>query len=329
MEEVPVISLARYYGDDPAGLAATAAAVDRALRTIGFFVVTDHRVEPLLIDRTIAEVRAFFDLPAGEKLVVHNNAYGSARGYQPVGELTLARTLGVETPPDLIERFGVGPAAIPVVGEATRHLYAPNLWPAGRDGFRTTLEAYYRAVEGLSFDLLHILSTALRMPPDYLRSRFAGHNSTLRLNNYPALQGPAEPGQMRAGTHTDYGALTVLLADDAPGGLQVKSRTGGRWLDIRPPRYAYIINVGDMLMSWTNDVWVSNLHRVLPPDQGETRDTRRMSFAFFFNPREDVLLECIPTCTDADRPPKYPPILAGKSRLRKIQAAHGQHPEPA
>ena len=77
----------------------------------------------------------------------------------------------------------------------------------------------------------------------------------------PSTPDPVE-GQMRMGAHTDYGILTVLLADDVPG-LQVFR--DGVWHDVSTPRGAFVCNLGDMLARWTNDRWISTLHRVVPP----------------------------------------------------------------
>ena len=70
---------------------------------------------------------------------------------------------------------------------------------------------------------------------------------------------------MRMGAHTDYGILTVLLADDVAG-LQVFR--DGVWHDVSTPRGAFVCNLGDMLARWTNDRWISTLHRVVPPPAG-------------------------------------------------------------
>ena len=37
----------------------------------------------------------------------------------------------------------------------------------------------------------------------------------------PSQSEPPKEGQIRAGAHTDYGTLTILKQDNAPGSLQV------------------------------------------------------------------------------------------------------------
>ncbi len=51
-------------------------------------------------------------------------------------------------------------------------------------------------------------------------------------------------GIFAAGAHTDYGMLTLLKTDDAPG-LQIWS--GGHFVDVPPRPGAFIVNLGDML----------------------------------------------------------------------------------
>ena len=34
----------------------------------------------------------------------------------------------------------------------------------------------------------------------------------------------------------------------------------------------FVVNIGDLLMRWTNDRWISNPHRVANPEPGPARD---------------------------------------------------------
>jgi isopenicillin N synthase-like dioxygenase len=86
----------------------------------------------------------------------------------------------------------------------------------------------------------------------------------MRVINYPAPEGEVEPGQLRAGAHTDYGCMTILRTEDAPGGLQVQTRAG-EWLDVLAVSGSFVVNLGDMMARWTNDRWAATLHRVTVP----------------------------------------------------------------
>jgi isopenicillin N synthase-like dioxygenase len=139
----------------------------------------------------------------------------------------------------------------------------------------------------------------------------------LRLINYPPV-GEAQPGQMGAGEHTDYGTLTILWSPESRG-LQVRTRSG-EWLDVDASPHSFIINLGDLMANWTNDRWISTLHRVTP----RVNQGRRQSIAFFHNPNPDALIECLPGCCDAAHPAKYAPILAGEHLRMKMEKALGK-----
>lgn len=322
IDACPTIDLARAAGGrEPDALARE---VDAALTSIGFFVVTNHGVPPGVVDRMTDACGQFFDSPLDSKLAIRSTAKGSQRGYVPFGDSALAYTFGASSPPDLKESFAMGPLDPPPRALASSTaFYAPNVWPAGRAEFRDAVSAFYRAMEGLTLELLRVFAAALSLPMDFFDARFDGHNSTLRAFNYPAQQVAPLPGQLRAGEHTDYGILTLLLADGAPGGLQVRTRAG-EWLDIVPPTGSFVVNIGDLMMYWTNDRWLSNVHRVANPPAERAEAARRQSVAYFANPREDVRVECFSSCVAAGDLPRHSPVLAGEHRMKKIRAAAEQ-----
>lgn len=322
-ETVPVIDLAPVRAGSGAAAQAAARAIDDALCSIGFFVIRGHGLSSAYLASTADVCRQFFDIPVAQKEAVLSKAQGSSRGYVRFGHSALSRTMGVASPGDYKEMFLMGPKDIPAVGRDASDVarfYSPNVWPREPAAMQSVLEAYYAAMEQVGDLVLELMARALRVDPGYFIPLFKGHNSTLTVINYPEQETPPVPGQLRAGAHTDYGAITILRGEDKPGGLQVRTR-GGDWLDIHAPDDALVINVGDLLMRWTNDRWLSNVHRVANPPPGAVGSSRRQSIAFFSNPREDVLIEALPTCVDAAHPQKYPPILAGQHRIEKIQAA--------
>ena len=72
------------------------------------------------------------------------------------------------------------------------------------------------------------------MNENYFADKFDRQASNCRIIRYPAVKQPPLPGQLRAGTHTDYGIMTFVRGDDTPGGLQVKHRNGD-WIDVHIP----------------------------------------------------------------------------------------------
>lgn len=321
---VPLISLA---GFDCLALEAKAVIsrkIDLALKSSGFFICVDHGVPVSVTNDIKAVANRFFDLPPGEKMKSKSRVAGSPRGYIPYGLETLSVTDGRMAPPDIKEGYGIGPYWVDDVPAAvtnapnTPSSYTRNLWPAGNEAFKDVVQRYYREMEGLTEKLMELFAIGMGLEASFFVEKFKRHNSTLRLLHYPAQDVAPEPGQLRAGEHTDYGALTILHAEDKQGGLQVR-KPNGHWEDITPPPGAFIINIGDLLMNWSNDKWLSNYHRVVNPPARAGASARRLSIAYFCNPQDDLLIECIPTCCSESTPAKYPPIEAGQHRLKKIR----------
>jgi isopenicillin N synthase-like dioxygenase len=173
----------------------------------------------------------------------------------------------------------------------------------------------------LAETLMQVFALALALPLDYFADKIDRPQSFLRIINYPAPRVAPLPGQLRAGAHSDYGTLTILRAENVAGGLQVFSRAG-EWLDVAVPPGAFVINIGDMLMRWTNDRWVSTLHRVVNPPDAHAPGSRRQSLVFFHNPNPDAVIECLPTCASASNPSRYPPVLAGTYLADKARSAY-------
>ncbi len=135
----------------------------------------------------------------------------------------------------------------------------------------------------------------------------------MRINHYPAQAAAPVAGQLRAGAHTDYGLLTILNSENASGGLQVQTRAGD-WIDVETEPDTFVVNIGDLLMRWTNDRWVSNTHRVVNPPAEEAARPR-LSIAFFHHPNYDTRIECLAPEGQA----KYPPVGSGEYRELKYR----------
>ena len=321
---VPVIDIAPYWTGGDAGKRAVAAAVDRACRDIGFLVIAGHGVAPELIEQPRTVARKFFDLPLEEKMRVGQPARNVTRGYTPLESEAVARSRdAAATPGDLNESFMIGPidpvapayAAAPAAGQH----FAANLWPARPEAARPVLTAYYRAMSDLAQVMMRLFALGLGLDESFFDAGIDRHISRLRLRNYPAQPVAPMPGQLRAGAHSDYGSLTILAAEDRPGGLQVRN-TAGEWVDVPVVPDCFIVNLGDLMARWTNDHWVSTLHRVVNPPAEAGPESRRLSLVFFHNPNYDTHVACIPTCLQPGETPKYAPTTSGE-HLRRLFTA--------
>jgi isopenicillin N synthase-like dioxygenase len=298
---------------------ALARAVDRACRDIGFLVVRGHGVPAAVLQGAFDAGFAFFDAPEAVRATALPPDK-RVRGYTPLLGQQLAASLLNATPPDLFERFRMGPLGFAddeYHRARAQGWFAPNVWPQGLPGFRAALEAYYAEMEALAARLMRLFAHALELPPAFF-DRFIGrHISSLCLNHYPALSAPALPGQLRAGEHTDYGSLTIVAPTQAPGRLQVLTREQG-WVEVDPAPGDFVVNIGDLMAQWTNDRWVSTLHRVALPEPDAGPEARRLSLVFFHQPDDDALVQCIPTCLAPGESPRYEPITSGEHLRLKI-----------
>lgn len=315
MSVVPVIDLGRFLDGDAASRREVAELTDRTCRQIGFLSVTGHKVPAEVLEAVYACSKDFFRRPAPEKERVLQPHPDVIRGFIAQGQAALATTLGEETPPDLKESFSIGPeAADPddayYHAPGSENHFATNLWPEAPAGFREAWMAYWSEMERLAADMMRLFAAALDLPEERFQGDIDRHISILSAIYYPDQAVPPVPGQLRAGAHSDFGTMTILKPDNAPGGLQVRTKEG-EWAPVKAPEGAFVLNIGDMMARWTNDRWVSTLHRVVNPPADAALGSERLSIGFFHQPNYDALVDCLPSCRDGETPPKYPPIRAG------------------
>ena len=161
----------------------------------------------------------------------------------------------------------------------------------------------------LARKMVGAISISLGLSPDELNSHFDDPTTFLRLLHYPTQ--PAEEGLFGSAPHTDYGFITLLAQDDV-GGLEVKNK-GGDWVPAPPIPNSFVMNVGDILARWSNDVFVSTPHRVINRSGRE-----RYSQPFFFDPSMEAQIEALPACVPEGAAPKYEPVLYGDYLMERI-----------
>lgn len=322
VDSVPIIDIAPFLAGDPAGKAAVAQAVADACTTIGFFAISGHGVSQDIIEDLREASHNFFEQPEDIKRQTVHPVADTPRGLRVMQGESLGRTIRPDATPDLKEFYHYGRETWPdepyYTGEEGQNYFLANIWPDEPAAFKRASIAYYAEMERLVVDLSHIVAMALGLPEAWFEDKLDKHVTAVRLNYYPLLADGPPPGQIRAGEHTDYGFVTILMGEDEPGGLQVRTRNGD-WIDVETRPEFFIINIADLLMRWTNDTWLSNLHRVVNPPDGSTPTRGRLSVGFFTQPNYDTVIECIPTCTSASNPPKYDTVISGKYRDLKYE----------
>jgi isopenicillin N synthase-like dioxygenase len=319
LQYVPIIDLQPYFSATPEGKAQVARAVDQACRDIGFLIIKNHQIPAELIERVSTISRQFFDMPLADKRKVDRPRKDQVRGYSAVAEESLSYSTGEEAPGDLKESFSVGPSNVPdepyFNGPAAGPHFAPNVWPTSLPGFQDAYEQYFAAMSELARHMMRLFALGLGLAEDFFEDKVDRHISMFRVLSYPALTAPAEPGQYRASPHSDYGSMTIVLPD-APG-LQAMNKAG-EWVDVPFEPGCFAVNIGDLMMQWTNDRWISTVHRVIVPELEAPSNFKRQSLVYFHQPNYDAMVECLPSCLAAGETPRHAPISSGDHLLSKF-----------
>lgn len=323
LQTIPVIDIQPFLaGTDRRRVVQEVRA---ACEGLGFLVVTGHGVPDRVVDELYARANEFFDLPLEEKNRIRKPAGTAYKGYGAMGVKTVGKHIDPTLKPSLHESFAIGPLdatdAPYYTCEDAGNNFSPNLWPERPVSLRPAMIAYYRQMERLAADILRIFADVLEVEASYFSAKIDKHNSILRTINYPALDRVPEKGEERSGAHTDTTAITILKVDDAPGGLQVRLPDGG-WLDVPKIAGAFVINIGDIMMRWTNDRFVSTMHRVVNPPDGAGATARRLSIPYFCMPNYDAMIECVPTCVGSGA--MYEPIASGKLLSGRYAATYAR-----
>jgi isopenicillin N synthase-like dioxygenase len=315
MDEVPIIDLTRSDAE-------CVGAIAQACTNIGFYTIIGHAIPGHEIEAVHGAARAFFDLPIAEKRSVARPRPEQNRGFIGKGDETLARLAGQATAPDDKEVFSIGPLDVGTgayfSSAAAYPHFAPNLWPERPAELRPAMETYWTRATALAKRLMSLSARALDLPSDFFEPATTQHISMLRLIDYPAQRAALEPGQLRAGEHTDLNMLTLVAATTDEGGIEVRRRDG-TWVKVPYRPDAIAVNIGDALMRWTNDRWVSTPHRVANAPGG----VRRQATAFFFQANYDCELACLPSCVSADNPARYAPTTIGEYRAQRFAKTAG------
>lgn len=316
-DTIPVIDL-----EEP--LETYAKQIGDACRDIGFFYIINHGIEECIMNDVMDASKRLFDLDLESKLALtgRDDDDGAEkkgyRGYFGIGAEDLdnkdgTRDLASEeqqhrlkkkstTRGDFKEGFDVGLEHGGDTNNACHAFFGKNVWPDEDNhgsvlGFRRTLLRYQDKLLKLADKLMVAFAMSLNsdggavgLPMDYFLTKTRNPMCTLRLLHYPPSLDMSNSG---CGAHTDYGLFTILQQDSI-GGLQVRNHAK-KWIDAKPLRGSFVINVGDMLSHWTSGVYASTVHRVVSPSGGN--DYHRYSAPFFFNPDHNAVVE--PILSDA------------------------------
>ncbi|KAF2187182.1 Clavaminate synthase-like protein [Zopfia rhizophila CBS 207.26] len=319
----PILDFSAFYGNNAAAKQKLVNDVRDCCLHNGFFQITGHSVPLELQGRIMNWNKKFFDLPLEEKVKVGKDTTNTwNRGY----EVLRSQILEPGTLPELKEGFYIGDEI------STSHPYfinkklnlGPNIWPNTSTlpdvgDFKATALEYYTKVVALAKDILKVLALTLDQKESWFDDFTDGAVATMRLLHY-RTQPPDSPQKLTRGigAHTDFGTITLLLQDKVAG-LQVYDHATKEWLDVKPTTGALVVNLGNLMMRWSNDRYISNLHRVINVSGEE-----RYSIPVFFSGNPDFVVECMPNCRKEGEEAKYKPITVEQAVLGGYADSYGR-----
>ncbi|KAB8337019.1 hypothetical protein FH972_021323 [Carpinus fangiana] len=284
---IPTISLASF----PTRLPEITAQLTAAAEHEGFFSIIDHGIPTTQIEAMFAASAAFFALPDAIKATVPFSPAHNAGWEQN------AQVRASTGQPDCKESYQMQFGA----NMAGRWLPDDQL-----PGFRDTSIAFMHAVQRVSEQLMVCLARGLGFADDFFVRAHdvtqSDSQSVARLLHYFEMPAATDGKEYhRAGAHTDWGFLTLLFQRAGQNGLEIcpgrdastAHGHGDVWTKVEPdPKSNTIIcNIGDLLMSWSDDRFKSTFHRVKTPSEDGDCFGERYSIAYFNQPCKSVNIQ--------------------------------------
>ncbi|OTB15143.1 hypothetical protein K445DRAFT_318529 [Daldinia sp. EC12] len=309
-------------------------------RRVGFVYITNHGIASDILEEAFGWSKRLFDLPQEKKMLApHPPGPTVHRGYSWPGLEKVSQDIisdGDEAKEVENRKISDFKESYEIGSEESKT--QPNIWlpENALPGFREFTTQFYWSCYGVARELLRALAIGVGLEDEDFFLRFhSGINNQLRLLHYPPIEADKLSSNVvaRMPAHSDWGTITMLFQDDC-GGLQVEHpNEPGHFVDATPIKNALVMNVGDLLMRWSNDLLKSTLHRVtLPPIQedirsdGKVMTKSRYSIPYFVSPDEKSVIECLSVCTDDEHPIKYAPVVQEEYRRMR---ARGQYVEAA
>lgn len=298
LEEIPIIDVGKLFGGDSDAIAEVARQIRRACTEIGFFFIVNHGASKAIVADAFAAMETFFTMPASEKSKVRMNEHQS--GWQAPNVAIHGDSFDKVVKPQATEAFKFGHELSPDDPDynGSRRFRGHNQWPETLPPeAKAALLAFLTEFERLAKMLLLPVAVALGAEPDYFAKAFAPNDSVMRCAYYPVVN--PDEDQLGLPGHTDLSMLT-LIPPATKAGLQILTASG-RWIDQPEIPDAILVNTGDTLRTWSNDLFIATPHRVLP-----SLDEERYSAIFFFYPNLDAEISCVPGTVSPGSPCKYP-----------------------
>ncbi|CAG7557645.1 unnamed protein product [Fusarium equiseti] len=322
---IPLIDFSRFLAGSPSERNDTANAILHGFKTAGFIYLKNHPISPEDLKHAFNLSARWFNQPDETKMKVVWTTPEANRGYSAPGREKVTQLM------DTVEVEKVR-AALPDIKESLEigrenEAGHPNQWleeSGDMVGFRKDMLGFFEQCRQLHVEVMKAIAVGMGLDDSFFDGFVDVGDNTLRLLHYPAVQSNVfkmNPGTVRAGEHSDYGSITLLF-QDARGGLQVKSPTG-HFVDATPIEGTVVVNAGDLLTRWSNDMIKSTIHRVVEPPRKEAESyPPRYSIAYFCNPNFKSFIEAIPGTFETEKDKKYEGINSGDYLVQRLTATY-------
>ncbi|GAA0145447.1 hypothetical protein Leryth_007806 [Lithospermum erythrorhizon] len=279
---IPIIDLNAFNSGDPLVVSRTISLVDEACKGHGFFLVINHGIDYNLINEAMKNMEFFFEKSLAEKQSAQRKL-GEQFGYAN----SFINRFSSKLPWKETFSFAhcdVEKYVTSVLGEEFRQ-------------FGKVYQKYCDEMSNLALNIMELLGISLGVGSKYFRKFFEGHNSIIRLNNYPPCKNPDQT--LGTGPHCDPVSLTILYQDVNVSGLEVQ--VDGKWFSVPPNKDALVVNIGDTFMAQSNGIYKSCLHRAVVNNQ-----QKRVSMAFFMCPSMEKVVKPPQELLSPEKPRLYP-----------------------
>ncbi|KAK7970367.1 hypothetical protein PG988_009440 [Apiospora saccharicola] len=322
---IPLIDFSAFLNGNPEQRKETANAILHGFQTAGFIYLKGLPISPETRKEVFATAAKYFRLPTEEKMKHCWTTPEANRGYSAPGREKTTQLTDIndvkklrEGNPDIKESLEIGREGEP------GH---PNHWPEETGelvGFKSAMLDFHDKCKDMHVEVMRAIAVAMDLDEKFFDCFTDVGDNTLRLLHYPEVRKDVftiNPGQVRAGAHSDYGSITLLFQDQR-GGLQVKSPTGV-FVDATPIEDTCVVNAGDLLARWSNDTIKSTIHRVVEPPSGDGDVyPARYSIAYFCNPNYKSYIEAIPGTFATETEKKYEGISSGDYLVQRLAATY-------
>ncbi|KZT11781.1 Clavaminate synthase-like protein [Laetiporus sulphureus 93-53] len=309
-EKIPIIDLQNARSTDPAVRRALADDIRDACVNVGFLYVKNHTIPQSAVDGAVNAAKQFFPLPLETKAALDIHKTANFKGYTAL----LGENTNLENRGDLHEGFDLGWEEMSGSGRQDDGVMAgQNVWPDNLPGFREACLEYYHAAVELGKLLFPLFALALNLPENFFDDKTTKPAAIMRLLYYPPQTGTVDDRVEGIGAHTERDSRHLK---DKVQALQVLNKDG-KWIDAVPIPGTLVVNIGDQLARWTNDVFKSTVHRAV-----NRSGVERYSIPLFFGTDYNVKLEPLPGCVSEDNPAKYEVVTAGEYVKSRLEATY-------